>query len=114
MGRSEIMTVELAAKKKRATIDDLFHVEGKAELVNAEVVYLLPTGGMPAFAVGETFVSLQTYARQTGRGRAVGDNKGFRVNLPNRGSFSPSAAFYEGPNPGMHFFEGAPVFAVEV
>jgi Uma2 family endonuclease len=44
----------------------------------------------------------------------VGDNKGFRVQLPHRSSFSPDAAFYTGPRTGMRFFEGAPVFAVEV
>jgi len=44
----------------------------------------------------------------------VGDNKSFHVNLPHRKSFSPDAAFYVGPDSGMRFFEGAPVFAVEV
>jgi hypothetical protein len=51
---------------------------------------------------------LREYARRTGVGRAVSDNKGFRVNLPNRQSFSPDAAYYVGPNPGMRFYEGAP------
>jgi len=36
------------------------------------------------------------------------------VNLPNRRSFSPDAAWYVGPSTGMKFLEGAPVFAVEV
>ena len=52
--------------------------------------------------------------KRTRRGRAVGDNKDFRVNLPNRESFSPDAAYYTGPNPGMKFLEGAPDFAAEV
>jgi Uma2 family endonuclease len=39
---------------------------------------------------------------------------GFRVNLPDRESFSPDAAFYQGPRGGMKFLEGAPVFAVGV
>ncbi len=43
-----------------------------------------------------------------------GDNVAFRVDLPNRGSFSPDASFYVGPRTGMKFLEGAPVFAVEV
>jgi hypothetical protein len=29
--------------------------------------------------------------------------RGFRVNLPHRQSFSPDAAFYVGPDPGMKF-----------
>ena len=74
---------------------------------------MCPTGAMPGYAGDEIFVSLHTHARQTRYGRAVSDNKGFRVDLPGRGSFSPDAAFYVGPDPGMRFYEGAPVFAVE-
>jgi Uma2 family endonuclease len=48
------------------------------------------------------------------RGIAVSDGAGFLVNLPHRQSFSPDAAYYEGPNSGMRFFEGAPLFAAEV
>jgi Uma2 family endonuclease len=44
----------------------------------------------------------------------VTDNNAFRVRLPNRDSFSPDAAYYTGPDPGMRFYEGAPIFAVEV
>jgi Uma2 family endonuclease len=44
----------------------------------------------------------------------VGDNKGFVVNLPHRKSFSPDAALYVGVTSGMKFYQGAPVFAVEV
>jgi Uma2 family endonuclease len=102
--------------KARATIDDLYNVpEGaKGEIVNGELVLMPPTGGDPGFASDEIFVSLRQFARQIKRGRAVGDNKAFRVNLPNRDSFSPDAAFYVGPNPRMKFYEGAPIFAVEV
>lgn len=87
---------------------------GKAEIVNGELVLMSPTGGQPGYAGDEIFASLRQHARLTKRGLAVGDNKGFRVNLPNRLSFSPDAAFYVGPSPGMRFYEGAPVFAVEV
>jgi len=100
--------------KSRATIEDLANVPGKAEIVGGELVLMAPTGGRPGYAGDEIFVSLREYARRTGRGRAVGDNKAFRVNLPNRDSLSPDAALYVGPDPGMRFFEGAPVFAVEV
>ncbi|HEU4391077.1 MAG TPA: Uma2 family endonuclease [Blastocatellia bacterium] len=34
--------------------------------------------------------------------------------MPNRESFSPDAAFHLGSDPGMEFYEGSPVFAVEV
>jgi Uma2 family endonuclease len=98
----------------KATIEDLFRIEGKAELVNGEIVEMPSTGGIPGFAGDEIFASLRQHARETRTGRAVGDNKAFRVNLPRRGSFSPDAAYYIGPKPSMKFYEGAPVFAVEV
>lgn len=99
-----------------ATIKDLYHVleSGKAEIVHGAIVVMPPTGDDPGYAGDEIFVSLREYNKGTQRGRAVSDNKGFRVNLPHRKSFSPDAAFYTGPRTGMRFFEGAPVFAVEV
>ncbi|HLM56093.1 MAG TPA: Uma2 family endonuclease [Pyrinomonadaceae bacterium] len=100
--------------KTEATIEDLYKVRGKAELVNGEIIHMPPTGATPGYAGDEIFVSLREYAKRTGEGRAVGDNKAFRVNLPRRKSFSPDAAFYTGSDPGMKFFEGAPAFAAEV
>ena len=44
----------------------------------------------------------------------LADNTGSRISLPNRGSFSPDAAWYIGKPTEMKFLEGAPVFAVEV
>ena len=98
----------------KATIEDLYQVPGKAELVDGEIVHMSPTGAAPNYAAAEIFVSLREYCRKTKIGVAVTDNAAFRVNLPNRGSFSPDAALYTGRRTGMKFFEGAPVFAVEV
>lgn len=102
--------------KTRATVEDLYRVpeDGKAELVKGELVLMPATGAMPNFAGGEIFLSLRSYTRLTKRGRATTDNAGFLVNLPNRQSFSPDAAYYIGPDPGMRFFQGAPLFAAEV
>jgi Uma2 family endonuclease len=102
------------SSKTQATIEDLYKVDGKAEIVNGEIVLMPPTGDMPGYAGDEIFVSLRDYCKRTKGGRAVGDNKAFRVNLPHRESFSPDAAFYTGPATGMKFFEGAPAFAAEV
>ena len=102
--------------KANATIEDLYRVpdNGKAEIVNGEVVLMSPTGAAPNFAAGEIFASLREFSRRTKSGRAVTDNAGFKVSLPHRESFSPDAAFYVGKVSGMRFFEGAPVFAAEV
>ena len=99
--------------KTEATIEDLYKVDGKAELVNGEIVLMSPTGGKPSMAARAIVLSLYEYERRTKSGYAVTDNAAFKVNLPHRKSFSPDAAFYEGGEPTMKFFEGAPVFAVE-
>jgi Uma2 family endonuclease len=86
----------------------------KAEIVDGTVVVLESTGDAPGYAAGEIFASLREYTRRTRRGRAVGDNVGFLVDLPHRQSFSPDAAYYVGPPAGMKFFRGAPQFAAEI
>jgi Uma2 family endonuclease len=99
-----------------ATIEDLYALpsDQKAEIVDGEIVLMSPTGAAPNYAASEIFVSLRSYSRLKKKGCAVTDNAAFRVDLPNRKSFSPDAAFYMGRWTGMKFFEGAPVFAVEV
>jgi Uma2 family endonuclease len=102
--------------KTQATVEDLYRVpeNGKAELVRGELVLMSPTGGVPGYAGGEIFASLRQYARSTKSGYAFTDGVGFLVNLPNRGSFSPDAAFHSGPLQGGKFLDGAPIFAAEV
>src|SRR2546422_2021064 len=102
--------------KTEATIEDLYHVpeNRKAEIVNGEVVLMSPTGKKPNRAGFKISLRLYEYELSTGSGIAVADNAGFNVNLPKRKSFSPDAAFYVGKDPGMKFFEYAPVFAAEV
>jgi Uma2 family endonuclease len=100
--------------KVEATIEDLYKVEGKAELVNGEIVHMSPTGIFPGYAGDEIFTSLRQYAKRQNYGRAIGDNKAFVVNLPHRKSFSPDVAFTADRQTGMKFYDGAPAFAVEV
>lgn len=103
------------ATKPQATLQDLYDLsDAKAELVDGELVIMSPTGARPGAAAFEIASSLRQYARRTKRGRAVPDNVGFRVNLPRRKSFSPDAAYHIGPDTGMKFYDGAPIFAVEV
>jgi len=97
-----------------ATIDDLYKVEGKAEIVHGELVLMSPGGFGHGRAAGAIFRSLLDYEEATGRGYAIPDNVGFVVNLPNRRSFCPDAAFFVGESSGPKFLEGAPIFAVEV
>ncbi|HEV7843403.1 MAG TPA: Uma2 family endonuclease [Pyrinomonadaceae bacterium] len=98
--------------KVEATIEDLYKIKGKAELVNGEIVPMSPTGGKLNYAASEITFSLRDYARKTKSGHAIADNAAFTVDLPKRKSLSPDAAFYVG-DITMKFFEGAPVFAVK-
>jgi Uma2 family endonuclease len=99
--------------KVQASIEDLYKVEGKAELVNGEIVHMSPTGGLPHYAAREITLSLRRYEETMKTGYAIGDNTAFIVNLPHRKSFSPDAGFYTGKIT-MKFFDGPPIFAVEV
>ena len=102
--------------KARATIEDLYNVpeNRKAEIVNGELILMSPTGARPGRASSEIYISLREYERRKKIGYAIPDNVGFLVDLPNRDSFSPDAAFYIGQTPDMQFLQGAPTFAVEV
>jgi len=100
--------------KTRATIEDLYKVEGKAELVHGEIVEMPPAGDDPSSAGFQIAMRLYGYTQQTGLGRVYPDGTGFHVNLPHREAFSPDAAYHTGPRTGMRCLEGAPVFAVEV
>jgi Uma2 family endonuclease len=102
--------------KPRATAEDLARVpeNGKAELVGGELRLMSPTGGMPGRASGKIYASLLRHEEEQGEGYALPDNVGFLVDLPDRQSFSPDAAWYTGPTIDMSFVEGPPAFVVEV
>src|SRR5215212_7750347 len=102
--------------KARATIGDLYKVpdKAKAEIVNGELVLMSPTGSRPGRASFNIASSLRRHEGSSIPGYAFGDNVGFVVNLPNRVSFSPDAAWYIGNIDSMKFLDGAPAFAAEV
>ena len=102
------------SSKTRATIEDLYKVEGKAELVHGEIVCMSPTGGKPGRASLEIAMSLRVHERQHGGGYAFPNNVAFAVNLPHRESFSPDASWYVGSAPDLQFPQGAPAFAAAV
>ena len=55
------------SSKVEATIEDLYKIRGKAELVNGEIILMSPTGGLPSHAAAE-ICDLQT--RRDSRSRA--------------------------------------------
>ena len=68
-----------SAIQTAATLDDLYRVKGKAELIAGRIVPLMPTGRRPSRVASRIFRSLDDYATATGRGEAFGDNTGFAV-----------------------------------
>ena len=108
----------MATGLARATIDDLYKVDGKAELINGEIIYLMSTGSRPNIVALNICVALRAYSRQVGRGVTYSDGAGFYVPelASGRESFSPDAAYYTGPPPAGpdDFLPAAPAFAVEV
>jgi Uma2 family endonuclease len=106
-------------RQQPATLDDLYRVEGKAELIGGRIVHYMASGYEPSALAFELAVRIREYAKTTGIGVAFADGIGFAMIPPlssGRQSFSPDASYYTGslPKNKMRFIEGAPVFAVEV
>ena len=105
----------LTDAKTDELMEQLMKIEGKAEIVGGRIVQQMATGEEPGLSALQIVVSLFLYAQRIGRGRAVGDNVIFSVDLPNRKSFSPDAAYMDQERSGsMRAINGAPLFAVEV
>src|SRR3954453_17985427 len=84
-----------------ASLDDLYRVEGKAELIGGRIVPIMPTGRRPNLIAGRIFRSPPVHVEVVGRGEAYTDNMGFAVPelASGRQSFSPDVAYYCGPFP---------------
>jgi Uma2 family endonuclease len=107
-----------SATETRATLDDLYGVEGKAELIGGRVVTFMPSGDLPTEVAADICISLRAYAKQKRKGVAKPDGIGYAIPelASGRESFSPDASYYVGERPAnrMRFIEGPPTFAVEV
>ncbi|MFM7316365.1 MAG: Uma2 family endonuclease [bacterium] len=103
-------------ERKPATIDDLYRVEGKAELVGGEIVHMSPSGFRHSRLIRVILDSLYQYECESRSGVALGDPCGFLCDLPNRQSFCPDVSYYTGPIPDDPdaFLPEPPTFAVEI
>ncbi|MCI0378248.1 MAG: Uma2 family endonuclease [Gemmataceae bacterium] len=108
----------MASVTARATLDDLYAVEGKAELIGGRIVRQKASGHLPSIVAGNLFLHARLHTKSIKRGQAHAGGVGYAVpELPSgRESFSPDASCYFGPLPAkcMRFIEGAPDFAAEV
>jgi Uma2 family endonuclease len=93
-------------------IAELYTIDGKAEIVDGRIRIMSPTGGRPGRAGMVICHALMAYESRIG-GYVYPDNVAFIVDLPNRKSFSPDAAFSKSA-PDMRFVSGAPDFAAEI
>ncbi len=102
----------------RSTIEDLYKIEGKAELIGGRIVRLMGTDFRPSLIAATIYRSLFAWITLRGQGYAFTDNIIFAVPelTSERESFSPDAAYYLGPPPSneMDCISGPPTFAVEV
>jgi Uma2 family endonuclease len=102
-----------------ATLDDLYGVEGKAELIAGRIVKFMPSGFAPSRAAGKLYIRLELYSENTKGGFAFADGMGYalkRTLKSGRQSFCPDASFYTGspPKHRMRFIDGVPALAIEV
>src|SRR5437899_122995 len=102
----------------RAKLEDLYAVEGKAELIGGRIVRFMGTGRRPSRVAARIFRRLDDYAEANSRGEAYTDGMTFGVPELSSGreSFMPDISYYFGPFPAneMRWIDGAPTFAVEV
>lgn len=97
-------------------IAELYKIDGKAEIVDGEIVHMSPASPRHGRVSARICRSLEKVGAALG-GCAYPDNVGFVVDLPHRKTFSPDAAFNCSPPPAnddFEFAEGAPDFAVEI
>jgi Uma2 family endonuclease len=104
--------------ERRATLEDLYGVEGKAELIGGRIVRFMGTGRRPSLIAGRIYRRLWDHAENSGRGEVHFDGMIFGVPELSSGreSFMPDISYYFGPFPAneMRWIDGPPTFAVEV
>ena len=102
----------IAPLGREATLEDLYAVEGKAELVDGRLILMSPSGDAHSMAARNIVFRLTQHEWENGGGRAYVDGAGFIAST--RRSFSPDAAWYVGPQYGEKLLQGVPALAVEV
>jgi hypothetical protein len=78
-------------KQGPATIEDLYHIEGQAEIVDGKIVRLpFHTIGVGR-AIGELKMNLRGYSCK--KGSVMGSTVAYVVALPHRKAFCPDLAY---------------------
>jgi Uma2 family endonuclease len=104
--------MNVAPLGREATLEDLYRVEGNAELVDGKLVLMSPGGDFHGSAATGISTSLRNFQSAHGSGRAYADGTGFIASA--RRTFSPDAAWYVGARSASKLLNGVPTFAAEV
>jgi Uma2 family endonuclease len=104
--------MNIAPLGREATLEDLYAVEGKAELVDGRLILMSPSSDAHNRTARNITYRLTQHEWEHGGGRAFVDGIGFVAST--RRSFSPDAAWYVGPEFGGRVVQGVPVLAVEI
>jgi Uma2 family endonuclease len=104
----------IAPLGREATLEDLWEVEGRAELIDGEIVPVTPAGHRPTRAAARIWRSLDDYEAMHGTGYGVSEGTGFIVQTPRTQVLSPDAAWWVGDSVEPGQIRGAPAFAAEV
>jgi Uma2 family endonuclease len=104
----------IAPLGREATLEDLGEVEGRAELINGEIVLVTPAGHRPTRAAARIWRSLDDYEAVNDAGYGVSEGTGFVVQTPRTQVLSPDAAWWVGESVEPGQIRGAPAFAAEV
>jgi hypothetical protein len=90
-----------------ATLDDLYLVEGKAELVNGRIERTSPAGDLPTDVAAEIYVCLRACAKEHGKGLAKSDGEAEVGTGRGRGNEEEADSESGGLNPPRQGFHRA-------
>lgn len=100
---------------REATVEDLYELDERAELVNGQLILMEGSASLPNRAAARVWKSLDTHEAEHGGGFAYTEGVTFIVTMPHRRSFSPDAAWYAHPGSvPREFIHDAPTLAIEV
>jgi Uma2 family endonuclease len=104
----------IAPLGREATLEDLYRVEGRAELIDGRIVRMTPTGYRPGRVAYIIRHSLEDRAAEHGDGHAISESVGFIMETPRTQMLIPDVAWWTGTPPEGELVTGAPLFAVEI
>ena len=106
--------MNIAPLGREATLEDLWEVEGRVELIDGEIVPMTGTQFGPGNAAFTIRLSLYIHAQTHGGGFAISESVTFVMETPRTQAFHPDVAWFVGRVQDNEVVRGAPALAVEV